>query len=78
VPEYESSPLIDLDHVASGAESNIPSLFSPSGVRYADGAVNLAFDDLTSGGFGMDFGVTRTWTNLPGTCVTRDNVGRLR
>jgi hypothetical protein len=67
VPEYESSPLIDLDHVSAGAESNIPSLFSPSGVRYSDGAVNLAFNDLSSGGFGMDYGVTRTWTNLTST-----------
>jgi hypothetical protein len=64
VPETVSSTLIDLDHVATGAESNIPSLFSPSGVRYADGAVNLAFGDLSSSGFGMDYGVTRTWTNL--------------
>src|SRR5262249_35877689 len=64
VPEYETSPLVDLDHVATGAESNIPSLFSPSGVRYADGAVNVSFGDLASSGFGMDYGLTRSWTNL--------------
>jgi hypothetical protein len=67
VPEYVTSPLVDLDHVAKGAESNIPSLFSPSGVRYADGAVNLVFGDLSSGGFGIDYGVTRTWTNVTNT-----------
>jgi RHS repeat-associated protein len=64
VPEYITSPLLDLDHVAAGAESNIPSLFCPGGVRYTDGAVNISFSDLSSSGFGMDFGVTRTWTNL--------------
>jgi hypothetical protein len=67
VPESVSSPLIDLDHVAPGAEGNIPSLFSPSGVRYSDGAVKLAFGDLSSNGFGMPFGITRTWTNLTST-----------
>jgi RHS repeat-associated protein len=67
VPESVSSPLIDLDRVAPGAESNIPSLFSPSGVRYSDGAVKLVFGDLASNGFGLPFGITRTWTNLTST-----------
>jgi RHS repeat-associated protein len=63
VPEAVSSPLLDIDHVAPGAESNIPSLFSPDGVRFADGVVNLASVDLASNGFGIPWGVTRTWTN---------------
>jgi RHS repeat-associated protein len=77
VPEYITSPLIDLDHVAKGAESNIPSLFSPSGIRYAGGAVNIAFGDLASGGFGLDYGVTRTWTNLTNTATGFSGSGML-
>jgi hypothetical protein len=46
VSEAVSSQLVDVVRVAQGAESNIPSLFSASGVRYADGAVNLAFGVL--------------------------------
>jgi RHS repeat-associated protein len=35
-------------------------------VRYSDGAVSVVSQDLTSNGFGMPWGITRSWTNAPG------------
>jgi hypothetical protein len=66
----------NLTRTASGAQSpglKAGQLFAGSGgggsggsgapVRYADGAVNLATCDLSAGGFGMGWGLTRSWTN---------------
>jgi hypothetical protein len=69
----------NLTRTAAGAQSpglKAGQLFAGSGgggsggsggsgapVRYADGAVNLATCDLSSGGFGMGWGLTRSWTN---------------
>jgi RHS repeat-associated protein len=58
----------DLARSAPGAEEDAlgaGQVFSGSGspVRYEDGAVNLATCDLSSGGFGQDWGLTRSWTN---------------
>jgi hypothetical protein len=39
------------------------SLFSSNGVRYADGAVEVAAADLPSVGFGPGWGFDRVWTN---------------
>jgi hypothetical protein len=38
--------------------------FSEAGVRYGDGAVQLSFTDLSSSGFGMQWGQTRFFTNI--------------
>jgi hypothetical protein len=62
-----ANPAGDLAGTATGANGNTPSLFAPAGVRYADGAVHVASTDLSSGGFGMNWGVTRSWTNLANT-----------
>jgi hypothetical protein len=40
-----------------------PCMDSEAPVRYADGTVNLTFQDLSSNGFGVPWGQTRTWTN---------------
>ena len=37
--------------------------YSAFPVRYADGVVQYAQTDLLAGGFGADWGVTRSWTN---------------
>jgi hypothetical protein len=39
------------------------STFSPSGVRYFDGQINIANTDLSSAGFGSFWGQTRSWSN---------------
>jgi hypothetical protein len=39
------------------------AVLSTSGVRYADGAVNLTTCDLQSDGFGKRWGHSRSWTN---------------
>ena len=67
VPEYDfgtAHPAVDLAGTATGAGGNAPTMFSPAGVRYADGAVHVASTDLASGGFGVGWGVSRSWTNL--------------
>ena len=51
------------------------SAFSAFPVRYADGVVQYAETDLLSGGFGADWGVTRSWTNEP-VYSQGQNVGR--
>jgi RHS repeat-associated protein len=38
-------------------------MFSSGPVRYADGVVSLASNDLESDGFGQAWGLTRSWTN---------------
>lgn len=40
--------------------------FSSNPVRYADGTIKLAWNDLASDGFGTSWGQTRNWTNGPG------------
>jgi YD repeat-containing protein len=44
----------------------IPDEVSPAGVRYADGAVLVTAADFPAGGFGMQWGQTRSWSNNPG------------
>ncbi|WP_439623362.1 RHS repeat-associated core domain-containing protein [Gemmata sp.] len=48
-----------------------PSGSGGSPVRYADGVVTVAADDL-SGGLGVPWGVQRTWTNAPGAAARPD------
>lgn len=43
-----------------------PNQFSEGPIRYADGVIRLAIDDLSSSGFGMTWGQSRSWTNGPG------------
>src|SRR5208283_44868 len=46
---------------------NVGNMFSSSQpVNYATGTVQLSWTDLTSDGFGSEWGQTRTWTNNPG------------
>jgi len=54
-----ASSLIDTQE---GYPAN-PCMDSEAPVRYADGTVNLTFQDLSSNGFGVPWGQTRTWTN---------------
>ncbi|MBX9582001.1 MAG: hypothetical protein K2X87_16980 [Gemmataceae bacterium] len=49
--------------------------FSAFPVRYGDGVVQYAETDLSSGGFGADWGVTRSWTN-ESVYSQGQNVGR--
>jgi hypothetical protein len=63
-----SDPQRELIQVNQAAQGGNPMMgaFSQSGVRYADGAIQLTAPDLTSTGFGNPFGQTRSWTNMPG------------
>jgi RHS repeat-associated protein len=49
---------------------NAPGRFSQGPVRYFDGVVELMTTDLTSSGFGVQWGVTRSWTNGAGYAST--------
>jgi RHS repeat-associated protein len=51
---------------APGLEGPGGKMYSESGVRYADGAVQMCSSDLTSDGFGQPWGQVRSWTNRPG------------
>jgi RHS repeat-associated protein len=55
----------------STVEPPPPSSSGPNPVRYADGVVTVAADDL-SGGLGVPWGVQRTWTNAPGVAARPD------
>jgi RHS repeat-associated protein len=46
------------DHSISGS-----SEYSPAGVRYFDGQINVASSDLSTGGFGNAWNQTRSWSN---------------
>ncbi len=48
---------------AKGMEANPVTEFSENPVRFWDGVLRFAQTDLESGGFGMPWGVTRTWSN---------------
>jgi len=66
-------PAMPVD-VATGTEfaryaepaGNNPSNISPAGVRYGDGVVRVNLTDLESTGFGMPWGLSRSWSNGPG------------
>ena len=53
----------DLVQMASGLIAGLPSTFSANPVRYADGVVELSFDDLPGDNSGAPWGFTRSWTN---------------
>jgi RHS repeat-associated protein len=53
----------DLYAVPTG---NNPSNISPAGVRYGDGVVRLNLTDLESTGYGMPWGLSRSWSNGAG------------
>jgi hypothetical protein len=40
-----------------------PSVYSPAGVRYADGQINITGTDLSTDGFGSSWNQTRSWSN---------------
>jgi hypothetical protein len=63
-----ADPQRELIQVSQGAQGGNPmtQAFSQSGVRYADGAIQLDGPDLTSTAFGNPFGQTRSWTNIGG------------
>jgi RHS repeat-associated protein len=56
----------DLDTTTDAANPHNASLFSGVGVRYADGTVRQVSRDLSSSGFGIGWGQTRSWTNGKG------------
>jgi hypothetical protein len=60
---------------AGAGQSVSPSGYSDFPVRYGDGVVQYAEEDLSSGGFGADWGVTRSWTNEQ-TYTQGQNIGR--
>lgn len=62
--------LMALDFSSSGPS---PTLSSSQPVRYYDGVVTLAETDLSSAGFGLPWGQTRSWTNGPGYAVGASN-----
>jgi len=60
------NPARELNQVATGAQANNPMsvAFSESGVRYADGGIEIIGNDLSSSGVvGNPWGQTRTWVN---------------
>ena len=59
----------DLSQTAPGDEGGYDAGrgFGDGNIRYFDGMVRLEGDDLSSGGFGTDWGVSRTWANFPTT-----------
>jgi streptogramin lyase len=56
----------DLAAMGAGVGAAGAGAVSTGGVRYADGAVTVPSADLSSGGFGTDWGQSRSWTNVPG------------
>jgi hypothetical protein len=54
---------------AAGGDGGNPALlgFSPAGVRYADGAVNIQAQDLFSANFGTPWAQGRSWSNAVGS-----------
>ncbi len=62
-----------LVQAAAGNSGNLPSEQSPSGVRYGDGVVQVATADLSSAGYGVPWGQTRSWTNGPGYASQSSN-----
>ncbi len=68
---YDSTsadPAHELVQTAAGSQGGNPMqyAFSPAGVRYADGTIQLTNPDLASAGFGNAWGQTRNWSNNPG------------
>ncbi len=68
---YDSTsadPAHELVQTTGGSQGANPMqyAFSPAGVRYADGTIQLTNPDLASAGFGNPWGQTRTWSNNPG------------
>src|SRR5262249_10130120 len=51
---------------AQGVDGNPTEPSSPNPVRYADGTLRLITTDISSGGFGQNWGHQRTWTNHGG------------
>jgi hypothetical protein len=54
----------DVVTYAAGAWGNPPWNVSKAGIRYADGAVVVAVEDLKSRGFSIPWGHYRAWSNL--------------
>src|SRR5690606_24059174 len=51
----------------AGLHGGAPGSFSAgSPVRYGDGVTRVAGSDLSSSGFGVPWGVSRSWSNAPG------------
>jgi len=61
----DTQPSMEFGAYATSSGNN-PTNTSVGMVRYADGVVDLHFPDLESTGFGMPFGITRSWSNGPG------------
>src|SRR5262245_40290068 len=59
-------------YAAAGASLSAGSS-ADTGVRYADGVVQLSWQDLSSDGFGTRWGQTRSWTNGAGYAANAFN-----
>src|SRR5262249_783170 len=53
----------DVVNQASGVGANPAAPFSAGAVRYFDATVKVGAADLFSGGFGVNWGQDRSWTN---------------
>jgi YD repeat-containing protein len=53
----------DLSKETSSNSGNIPSSDTTGGVRASDGVVQITAPDLSSAGFGLPWGQTRSWSN---------------
>jgi RHS repeat-associated protein len=62
----------DLVKTAAGASGNVPGQFADNTVRYFDGVARTVANDLGSGGYGVPWGQTRSWSN--GTGYTNGSV----
>ncbi len=60
---------------APGLAGPTPADYSDAPVRYADGTVQLGAADLSSTGFGVPWGQSRSWSNGPGYAAGGDNGG---
>ena len=58
---------------APGAAGPPVPMVSSNPVRYADGVVQIGAADLSSDGFGVPWGQSRSWTNGPGYAAGGDN-----
>jgi hypothetical protein len=62
-PQFDATG--DLAGANTGTRGDNPeaNAFSEGGVRFFDGTIDLSTTDLSSGGFGIPWGQTRSWTN---------------
>jgi RHS repeat-associated protein len=65
----------DLVRIPSGLVGTMPNGFSANPVRYADGIVELSFNDLPSDNTALPWGFTRSWTNAQNYALGYNGTG---